>query len=169
MRRACLLAACGWDALQLKSMVAGSTSHQESAGLPHGSCDIQDGVLACSMCGTKVGLWSFAEQLGQILPPTGSPDLKTLHCCCMKLCISHFWGQQQQHVMGVSLSKTLPCHTFDLQPSRDDGVGRCLAKPPSSSFNDVVLRDCQDCRINRPYKDAQNRLLWRDKTCPART
>ena len=25
------------------------------------------------------------------------------------------------------------------------------------------------CRITRPYKDAQNRLLWRDKTCPART
>ena len=40
---------------------------------------------------------------------------------------------------------------------------------PRSSFNNVVLRDCQDCRINRPYKDAQNRLLWRDKTCPART
>ena len=25
------------------------------------------------------------------------------------------------------------------------------------------------CRITSPYKDAQNRLLWRDKTCPART
>ncbi len=27
----------------------------------------------------------------------------------------------------------------------------------------------QNCRINRPYRDAQDRLLWRDKTCPART
>ncbi len=25
------------------------------------------------------------------------------------------------------------------------------------------------CRISRPYRDAQDRLLWRDKTCPART
>jgi len=40
---------------------------------------------------------------------------------------------------------------------------------PRSSFNDVALRDCQDCRISRPYRDAQDRLLWRDKTCPART
>ena len=40
---------------------------------------------------------------------------------------------------------------------------------PRSSFNDVTLRDCQNCRISRPYRDAQDRLLWRDKTCPAHT
>ena len=40
---------------------------------------------------------------------------------------------------------------------------------PRSSFNDVALRDCQNCRISRPYRDAQDRLLWRDKTRPART
>ena len=40
---------------------------------------------------------------------------------------------------------------------------------PRSSFNDVALRDCQNCRVSRPYRDAQDRLLWRDKTCPART
>ncbi len=40
---------------------------------------------------------------------------------------------------------------------------------PRSCFNDVALRDCQNCRISRPYRDAQDRLLWRDKTCPART
>ena len=40
---------------------------------------------------------------------------------------------------------------------------------PRSSFNDVASCDCQNCRISRPYWDAQDRLLWRDKTCPART
>ena len=49
---------------------------------------------------------------------------------------------------------------------------------PRSSFNDVALRDCQNCRISRPYRDAQvsrpyreaqDRLLWRDKTCPVCT
>ncbi len=40
---------------------------------------------------------------------------------------------------------------------------------PRSSLNDVAIRDCQNCRISRPYRDAQDRLLWRDKTCPART
>ena len=39
---------------------------------------------------------------------------------------------------------------------------------PRLSYNDVAS-DCHECRITRPYKDAQNRLLWRDKTCPART
>ena len=40
---------------------------------------------------------------------------------------------------------------------------------PRSSFNDVALHDCQTRRITRPYRDAQDRLLWKDKTCPART
>ena len=40
---------------------------------------------------------------------------------------------------------------------------------PRSSFNDVAVRDCQLRRITKPYKDAQNRLLWRDKTCLTRT
>ena len=28
--------------------------------------------------------------------------------------------------------------------------------------------DCQNCRIGGPYRDTQDRLLWRDKTRPAR-
>ena len=36
--------------------------------------------------------------------------------------------------------------------------GRRPPGGPRSSFNDVALRDCQNCRINRPYRDAQNRL-----------
>ena len=35
--------------------------------------------------------------------------------------------------------------------------------------NDVALHDCQTRRIGRPYRDAQDRLLWKDKTCPAHT
>ena len=43
-------------------------------------------------------------------------------------------------------------------------------RPPAcsrSSFNDVVLSDCQNCRISTSCRDAHNRLLWPDKTCPA--
>ena len=40
---------------------------------------------------------------------------------------------------------------------------------PRSSFNDVALHDCQTCQIGRPYRDAQDRQLWRYKTCPARS
>ncbi len=40
---------------------------------------------------------------------------------------------------------------------------------PRSSFNDVALQHCQARGINRLYRDAQDRLLWKDKTCPART
>ncbi len=40
---------------------------------------------------------------------------------------------------------------------------------PRSSFNDVALQDCQAREISRPYRNAQDRLLWKDKTCPART
>ena len=48
-------------------------------------------------------------------------------------------------------------------------VGPCLPDRPGSSLNDVALYDCQNCGIRRPYRDAQNRLLWRDKTCPGCT
>ena len=40
---------------------------------------------------------------------------------------------------------------------------------PRSNFNVVALQDCQTHGINQPYRDAQGRLLWKDKTCPART
>ena len=33
---------------------------------------------------------------------------------------------------------------------------------PRSIFNDVAVRGCQLRRMTKPYKDAQNRLLWRD-------
>ena len=32
--------------------------------------------------------------------------------------------------------------------------GQRLRGRPRSSFNDVVLRDCQQCHINRPFRDA---------------
>lgn len=34
-----------------------------------------------------------------------------------------------------------------------------------SSFNDVAVRDYQLRRMTQPHKDAQNKLLWMDKTC----
>ena len=47
--------------------------------------------------------------------------------------------------------------------------GRRPPGRPRSSFNDVALQDCQARGVSRPYRDAQDRLLWKDKTCPART
>ena len=63
------------------------------------------------------------------------------------------------------------CLTIDCLRSFLFGEVKGLRPPgrPRSSFNDVALRDCPNCRISRPYRDAQDRLLWRDKTCPART
>jgi len=69
VQRACLLAACGWDACHLRSMVAGNSGEQLAGeGLPGGACEMHEGVLACAMCGSRVGLWNFAQQPGQTLP-----------------------------------------------------------------------------------------------------
>lgn len=77
VRRACLLAACGWDAFQLSSIVGRASPQQAAAGLPHGACEMQDGVVACGMCGARVGLWSFAHQPEvdnqEVGEPTSSP------------------------------------------------------------------------------------------------
>ncbi len=40
---------------------------------------------------------------------------------------------------------------------------------PQSIFKDAASRDCQNYLVIRPYRDAQDRLLCRDKICPART
>ncbi len=40
---------------------------------------------------------------------------------------------------------------------------------PRSSVNDAALHDCQKCRMSRPYRNAQDRLLCRHKTCSAHT
>ena len=47
--------------------------------------------------------------------------------------------------------------------------GRRPLGGPRPSFNEVAVHDCQLHCITKPHKDAQNRLLWRDKTCHACT
>jgi len=39
-----------------------------------------------------------------------------------------------------------------------------LSQNQAHLFNDVALRDCQNCQIGRPCRDAQDRQLWRDCT-----
>ena len=72
VKRACLLAACGWDACKLSSLVMTNISdpkHHSMAALPPATCDMQQSVLGCSMCGARAGLWSFAQQPGQAHSP----------------------------------------------------------------------------------------------------
>ena len=72
-QRACLLAACGWDACKLSSLVMSNTSDPNNgsiAALFPGACDMQHSVLGCSMCGARAGLWSFAQLPGQAHSPS---------------------------------------------------------------------------------------------------
>ena len=47
--------------------------------------------------------------------------------------------------------------------------GLCPPGRPRSNCSNVALRDCQNCRISRAYRDAQHRMLGRDKPCVAHT
>jgi len=93
--------------------------------------------------------------------------------------------------MDASASDSKMMHAVHVCKAKDsDGLGHVFRMPndrlpkkllfgqvkglrppgrPRSSFNDVAVNDCQTRRISRPYRDAQDRLLWKDKTCPART
>ena len=91
-----------------------------------------------------------------------------------------------RRICGISLHDHVPnvdilnrCNTLSvesqLQGKRLRWLGRVfrmlndrMPGRPGSSFNDVALLDCQNCQIGRPYRDAQDRQLWRDRTCPAR-
>ena len=63
----------------------GGSSPEAEVGVERGTCAMQEGVLACDMCGAKVGMWSFAGQTpekGESLPEL----LFQLICCsyCIK-------------------------------------------------------------------------------------
>lgn len=70
--RACLLAACGWDACKLSGLFLGGGTPQALASLPPGACEMQQSVLGCSMCGARAGLWTFAQHPGPA-PPAPPP------------------------------------------------------------------------------------------------
>ena len=57
--------------------------------------------------------------------------------------------------------------TYYGQPKKSVQFSDCSQRFQPTSFNDVAVRDCLHCHICRPYRTAQNRLLWRDKTCSA--
>ena len=101
-------------------------------------------------------------------------------------------GAKLVHLCDTSLQDHVPnvviltrCNTFSvesqLQSKRLRWLGHMFRMPllsgqglpppgfPRSSFNDVAMHDGQLRRIAKPYRDAQNRLLWRDNTCLART
>jgi hypothetical protein len=53
-------------------------------------------------------------------------------------------------------------------------IQQCTCKDSAAAAAEGERRqqcdhDCQARRIGKPYRDAQDRLLWKDKTCPART
>ncbi len=75
---------------------------------------------------------------------------------CMPINIAAFClPLHQSHVHDRLASRLLPLCT----PSLASGLHICCR------FTEAVHK----CRIGRPYRDAQDRQLWRDKTCPART
>jgi len=42
-------------------------------------------------------------------------------------------------------------------------------RPPDNQVSKIAVDGLDHLyRISRPYRDAQDRVLWRDKTCPAR-
>ncbi len=54
-----------------------------------------------------------------------------------------------------------------MDPLFGEVKGRRPPGRPRSSFNDVALRDSQNCRISRPYRDAQRQaaLERQDLSC----
>ncbi len=113
----------------------------------------------CSMCAETakdkmqcwkpdiISDWMMLHQSGSPGCMTGDRrDLPMTHACCHDVLDKPVWKLLFGQVKGLR------------PPGR-----------PRSSFNDVALQDCQARGINRPYRDAQDRLLWKDKTCPART
>ena len=82
---------------------------------------------------------------------------------CLSQVLYQSWGTSMLAYMHNANNDdgAMPwCMRFSLQSVRRNTNDQSL-------LNDVTLIDCQNCRISRPYRDAQDRLLWRDKTCPA--
>ena len=114
-----------------------------------------------------------------------------MDCFFFLLLSTHLWHFPANHVPTVDILKM--CSNFSVESQLQSKGLRWLGHtfrmvdnrllkgvvwlvqgchPPGRSmltFNDVASIEWHKCCITRPYKDAQNRVLWRDKTCPART
>ncbi|KAL0032405.1 hypothetical protein WJX79_009776 [Trebouxia sp. C0005] len=121
VRRACLLAACGWDAFQLSSLVGRASPQQAAAGLPHGACEMQDGVVACGMCGTRVGLWSFAHQPEIDNQEVSEPDSSPLPDA------SHEPRAEPRTSLAAAIDEATPCIN-EATPARREAIKRDLSR-----------------------------------------
>ena len=101
-----------------------------------------------------------------------SPVLATYHLAC-KLHLQTPKLPKPAFISNIWQVKAVPCPRSSCMVIIVAHVrlfgqvkGRRPPGCPRSTFNDVAVRDCQLRRITKLYKDAQNRLLWRDKIIP---
>ena len=109
--------------------------------------------------------------------------------CLQMNCLRRICGLSlRDHVPNVDMINR--CNTFSVESQLQSKRFRCLGHilrmphdrlpkkrlfgqvkdccpPGCPRLNAVALGDCHGCCITRLYKDAQNRLLWLDKTFPA--
>ena len=79
---------------------------------------------------------------------------------------------------GITKRRCLHKYSNNIRFLAHDEVGMCRAslvsleqsvlRIPAGSI-DMTVMMVSNCCIKRAYRDAHNRLLWRNKTCPAHT
>ncbi len=85
-----------------------------------------------------------------------------------------FWPQNVLTTGHSGLAVLNVTNNYSLTALTAASTSFSLVFPPLSPWQRclsryLASRDCQSCQIARPCRDAQDRLLWKDKTCPART
>lgn len=151
MGRACLLAACGWDACKLSDMVLGGGTPQTLASLPPGACEMQQSVLGCSMCGARAGLWTFAQHPGSApSTPPGTCCSEWLICLIIVRCW-HAAGFCTPKIARRQADRTTASDTCFGPQACAHCANTCQPTYPPSShtiiytycpYQTYVLRDC---------------------------
>ncbi len=70
------------------------------------------------------------------------------------------WTPQQYSRSGV---------VWEICPVMSCAEGKQVVTCSTAQLSDVPDQNPVYCHINGLYRDAQDRLLWRDKSCPTRT
>ncbi len=78
---------------------------------------------------------------------------------------------QGRRIRWIGPDFRMPCDELPNRLLSGEVKRLCPTGCPRSNFIVVALCGCQNvvCCISRPYSDAQDRLRWKDKTCPAST
>ena len=151
------------------------------------SCQVSASALQCLLCCMaavqSLASHVFSDRIAQVCTCpklhchacTASHLLSDIQSCTLSvkpvpvLCMPTCLPACLTDCSIVPLQPPSPSHCSLPSPCSTAGLEQPLLLQPVMTTSQQVMSGHVGGQIGKPYRDAHDRLLWKDKTCPART